>query len=190
MDTKTVCNKKGIEDVAFIQGLKSRNSQLTRTFFYEEIAGGLKHVQFNLFNGCVEYDELVSELYIFLAADAWRKLDTFEGKNGSHLKTWMSPVAWRFFMSNYDRLMERESTEDSLDRGDVARSTDKSIEIAMDVNAVLKRMPNRRYAEALEWLLLKGYSAEELAKMWGTNAANVYNIKHRAIQQFGELYGR
>ena len=190
MKTSAVCNKREIEDRVFIQGLKSGNSQLTRTFFYEEIARVMKHVQFDLFNGSVEYDELVSELYIFLAADGWRKLDTFEGKNGSHLRTWMSPVAWRFFMSNYDRLMERESTEDALDKSEMARSIDKSVEMAMDVNAVLQRMPNRRYAEVLEWLLLKGYSAEALAKMWGTNAANVYNIKHRAIQQFVELYGR
>ena len=49
-------------------------------------------------------------------------------------------------------------------------------------------MPNKRYVQVLQWMLVEGYDADEVATKLNTTAANVYNIKHRAIVQFVEVY--
>ena len=61
-------------------------------------------------------------------------------------------------------------------------------EIAMDVNTTFERMPNKRYVQVLQWMLVEGYDADEVATKLNTTAANVYNIKHRDIVQFVEVY--
>ena len=39
-------------------------------------------------------------------------------------------------------------------------------------------------------MILEGYSAEDVATMFKTTTANVYNIKHRAIIQFVDIYNK
>ena len=67
---------------------------------------------------------------------------------------------------------------------------DLRIQIAIDVNAVLRKMQNRRYADIIRLLLIEGYPAQDVAEMLGMKVSNVYNLKHRAIVQFIELYGQ
>jgi DNA-directed RNA polymerase specialized sigma24 family protein len=62
------------------------------------------------------------------------------------------------------------------------------VDIRMDIEKVMKMMPNRRYAEVLKLNLYYGYSAEDIAVILDTTVSNVYNIKHRAIVQFVETF--
>ncbi len=177
-------------DATFIEALKNGNNEISRQFFYKEIGGILHKIRMEVFHGYVEFDELVSELYLYLSRDNWTKLDGFDGKNGCHLRTWMIPVAWRYLMSIRERLLKTENFEE--DSGVIRDSVrdDLRIQIAIDVNAVLLRMPNQRYAEIIRLLLIEGYASQDVADMLGMNVGNVYNLKHRAINQFIELYGQ
>lgn len=179
---------KGISDKEYIFALKDGDNELVHAFFYEELNVLLSRIKFDLFHGKVEYDELVSELYLYLSANGWSKLDSFAGKNGCHLKTWMSPVAWRFFIKEYERLVLQESSDEELEDTEMGCGLEQSIEMNVDVESVLEAMPNERYAEIIELMVLKGYPADEVAAMLHTNVANVYNIKHRAVSQFIEYY--
>ena len=75
---------------------------------------------------------------------------------------------------------------------DSARASDilSDDDIRMDIEKVLKMMPNRRYAEVLKLNLYYGYSAEDIAVILDTTIPNVYNIKHRAVMQFISIYGK
>lgn len=64
------------------------------------------------------------------------------------------------------------------------------IRIAIDVNAVLERMTNQRYSEMLRLLVIEGYTASEVAEMLDMKIDDVYNLKHSAIKQFIEIYGK
>lgn len=64
------------------------------------------------------------------------------------------------------------------------------VDIRMDIEKVMKMMPNRRYAEVLKLNLYYGYSAEDIAVILDTTVSNVYNIKHRAVMQFISIYGQ
>lgn len=177
-------------DAIFIKALKMGNNEISRQFFYKEIGGILHKIRMEVFRGNVDFDELVSELYLYLSRDNWSRFDGFDGKNGCRLRTWMIPVAWRFFMSIQERLLRTEKIDDN---SGVIRSSvrdDLRIQIAIDVNAVLSRMPNQRYAEIIRLLLIEGYASQDVADMLDMRVENIYNLKHRAINQFIELYGQ
>lgn len=177
-------------DAIFIEALRNGNSEMCRQFFYIEIAGILHKIRLEVFRGNVDFDEMVSELYLYLSQDNWAKLAGFDGKNGCRLRTWMIPVAWRYFMSIRERLLNTENTDEYLCAVGDPTNDDLRIQIAIDINAVLSRMPNQRYAEIIRLLLIEGYAAQDVADMLDMKVENVYNLKHRAIAQFLELYGQ
>ena len=177
-------------DAIFIKTLKMGNNEISRQFFYKEIGGILHKIRMEVFRGNVDFDELVSELYIYLSRDNWTKFDGFDGKNGCRLRTWMIPVAWRYFMSIRERLLKTEKIDDNSGVIKHSIRDDLRIQIAIDVNAVLSRMPNQRYAEIIRLLLIEGYASQDVADMLDMKVENIYNLKHRAINQFIELYGQ
>ncbi len=176
------------QDAIYIKALKMGNNEISKQFFYKEIGGILHKIRMEVFCGHIDFDELVNELYLYLSQDNWTKLDGFDGKNGCRLRTWVIPVAWRYFMSVRERLLSTENIEDAS--GGVSVRDDLRIQIAIDVNAVLLRMPNQRYAEIIRLLLIEGYAPHDVADILDIRVANVYNLKHRAITQFTELYGQ
>lgn len=178
------------QDAIFIETLRNGNSELCRQFFYQEIGGILHKIRMEVFRGNVDFDEMVNELYLYLSRDNWAKFDGFDGKNGCRLRTWMIPVAWRYFLSIRERLLYQENNDDNPDAIRDYANDDLRIQIAIDVNAVLSKMPNRRYAEIIRLLLIEGYVAQDVADMLDMKVENVYNLKHRAITQFIELYGQ
>ncbi len=178
---------KKISDAEYIIGLRSGNDHITGSFFYGLCGYTLNDIRFSLMQNMIEYDELVNELYIYLSKDNWHKLDTFAGLNGCSLCSWMVRLAWRFFMSRRERLLGATSVSvDDVQIEDVVDSLD--MEIAMDVETTLSKMKNERYVKVLKWMLVNGLDAEEVANLLNTSIPNVYNIKHRAIVQFVEIY--
>ncbi len=179
-----------VQDVIYTQALKNCDSQVCHQFFYKEIGGILHKIRMEVFGGNVDFDELVSELYIYLSRDNWSKLDGFDGKNGCRLRSWMIPVAWRYFMSIRERLLKSENFGNNSGAFEDSVRDDLRIQFAIDMNAVLSRMPNQRYAEIIRLLLIEGYAPQDVADMLDMRVENVYNLKHRAITQFIELYGQ
>lgn len=178
------------QDAIYIDALRSGNNEMCQQFFYKEIGGILHKIRMEVFGGKVDFDEMVSELYLYLSRDNWAKFDGFEGKNGCRLRTWMIPVAWRYFMSIRERLYSNENTEENLSAIRDCVNDDLRIQIAIDVQAILSKMTNQRYVEIIRLLLIEGYAAQDVADMLDMKVENVYNLKHRAITQFINLYGQ
>lgn len=177
-------------DAILIEALRNGNNEICRQFFYKEIGGILHRIRMEVFHDKVDFDEMVSEFYLYLSRDNWSKFDGFDGKNGCRLRTWMIPIAWRYFLSIRERLLNFKNSEDNPRAIRDSVRDDLRIQIAIDVNAVLSRMPNQRYAEIIRLLLIEGYIPQDLADLFDMRVENVYNLKHRAIVQFIELYGR
>lgn len=184
-------HNKTYSDNDYISGLKHGNSKTIQSFFYSLCNFTLNDIRWSLMQGRIDYDELVNELYLYLSADNWHKLDTFEGKNNCSLKSWMVRLAWRFFIQPRSRLLF-DGCQSEYEKGDRVEETEDALnlEIAMDVGATFKRMANKRYVQVLKWMLIDGYDADEVAKFLDTPVSNIYNIKHRAIVQFVETYNR
>lgn len=189
MSTNATNERRTYTDAEYVLGLKQNDNRVTYQFFYAEIASVLKDIQFSLFAGRVEYDELVNELYLYLQRDNWRKLDTFMGLNDAHIRTWINTVSWRYFFNIREKIQEKSSQEAVIEASKNNESCDINMDISMDVAKILATMKNERYSEVLVLMLIEGYSAEELARKWNTSVDNVYNIKHRTIKKFINLYG-
>lgn len=190
METAKNPKQLNSQDAIFIEALRNGNNTTCQQFFYNEIGGILHKIRMEVFRGNVDFDEMVSELYLYLSRDNWSRFDGFDGKNGCRLRTWMIPVAWRYFMSIRERLLHTENTEDNPGAIRDYANDDLRIQIAIDVNTVLSKMPNQRYAEIIRLLLIEGFSAQDVADMLDVKVENVYNLKHRAIVQFIDLYGK
>ena len=189
-------NKRQINhiDAEIILGIKSSDPAISEFYvkrlFYIELKALLTTIQYSLYKGTIEYDELVNELYIHLSRNNWEALDSYRGDNKARLSTWLSRVAWRFFMNSYRKYSRMTSDEGSaLDCVKFAEIL-SDVDIRMDIEKVMKMMPNRRYAEVLKLNLYYGYSAEDIAVILDTTVSNVYNIKHRAVMQFISIHGQ
>lgn len=178
-------------DQIVIRGLKSTDpeihSRCVHRVFYEDAELLLHSIQCSLFKGTVEYDELVNELYLYLSRNGWRLLDSFQGRNGARFSTWLSHVAWHYFM-NYYKKGKRVDYLDDLSAFDLHVSTITVDDMRMDIEQALSRMTNKRYVSVIRLLIIEGRKTEEVAKMLDTSIQNIYNLKHRAIASFLELY--
>lgn len=181
-------------DAEIIVGLKSSDSAIrdfyVNRLFYKELKPLLCTIQYSLFKGTVDYDELVNDLYIHLSRNNWSALDSYRGDNQARLSSWISRVAWHYFMNSYRRLSRVLPDEDGVLESMKPYAVVSDDDIRMDIEEVLKLMPNRRYAEVLKLNLYYGYPAEDIAVLMNTTVSNVYNIKHRAVMQFISIYGR
>ena len=175
-------------DQMVIAALKAGDSVVTRRFLYEELAGLLETIRQKVFGRRVDYDELVSELYLSLSADSWRRLDTFTARGSCRLRTWMSAVAWRHFLKLQEEKGEDLPDSGEIDKPDSGTAPDMQLQMAIDVRDTLDRMPNRRFARVLSMLLLEGFTPKETAEALGTTVDNIYNMKRRAIEQFVSFY--
>lgn len=178
---------KKVSDKEYINGLKRGDKDITEMFFYGLCNYMLNDIKFSLMQGSVEYDELVSELFIFLSKDNWHKLDTFSGINGCSLCSWVARITWRYFMKQRERLLGKAAldiTEIQID--DIDNYLEE--EIVEDVMSTFENMSNERYVQILQWMFVEGYEADEVAEKLNTTKSNVYNIKHRAIVQFVETF--
>lgn len=191
METTATLKQINPTDALYVKALKDGDNRMSRKFFYEETAGILHRIRMEVFRGQVDFDEMVSELYLYLSHDGWSRLDSFGGHNNCRLRTWLIPVAWRFFLGIRERMLSSRNADGyDMTTLDGASDDDLRIQIAIDINAVLRKMQNRRYADIIRLLLIEGYPAQDVAEMLGIKVANVYNLKHRAIVQFIELYGQ
>lgn len=173
------------QDANYICGLKNHDEKIIHQFFYHEISGILHKIRAEVFHIYVDFDELVNELYLYISQDEWSKLDGFVSKNNCCLRTWIIPVAWRFFIKLRENLITSDINSEVTK--DIISTNDLRIQIAIDVNATLSKMPNKRYSEIIRLLLIEGYAALDVADMLDMRVENVYNLKHRAITQFIEL---
>lgn len=185
--TSPLADFSPLPDDDYINGLKTGNPDITRSFFYDLCRYPLTDITRSLMGGVLDYDDVVNELYLYLSTDNWRKLDTFRAFNGCRLSSWVSVVAWRFFMQARTRLLHQASTDMAeLETG--ASSIDIDIEISIDVENTFAAMPNKRYVSLLRLMLIEGYDTIETAQKLGTSVDNIYNLKRRAIQQFIAIY--
>lgn len=182
-------------DREIIQGLIDRDNRITGQFLFVRCCPLLSAIMRNVFDGRVEYDELVAQLYDYLMANDCARLRQFQFR--SSLYQWLKVVATRFFIRYRDSVIEERSQEPLYEIGEEgAVDSIRDISVRMDVCALLAMMENRRYAEAIRRLVLDEVEPSRYAEEIGVSVDNLYNIKRRAMAAFAQLavkyytYGR
>ena len=173
--------RKKFSDQEYITGLKSQNGKVVTDFFYGLLESLLKDIQYSLFKGKVEYDELVNELYLYLMENDAARLRSFEYR--SSVYQWLKVLAIRYFIKRRGHVIDDVSHEHPYS-GD---SGEEDSHAGDDLERLFGLMPNERYVMVIKRLVLEDENPERLACEMNITVANLYNIKRRAMAQLARV---
>ena len=100
-----------MNDKQIIEALIARDERVTRHFFFESCRPLFLSIIRYVFSYEVDYDEFVSEFYLYLMEDDAYRLKQFQGR--STIYQWLKITAIRYFVAKRDSMIEMES-KDSL----------------------------------------------------------------------------
>lgn len=169
-----------------ISSLIEKDETVTRQFFYRNCRPLLYKLIGEIFSTHVDYDELVSELYLHLMEDNARRLRSFNGN--SSIYQWIKKVAYNFYLDLklHRRVIENESSDRLYEKRDDLTDFSEQ-EAQMDVATLLERIENERYRMVLQKVVLDGMDYDELSKITGLKKSNLYNIKKRAMAELRRI---
>ena len=175
-------------DQEIIQGLINRDARITQDFFFVRCRPLIISIIKYVFSYPVDYDEFVSELYIYLVDNDCKKLREFQFR--SSLFVWIKVVAIRYFIRKRDHVIDINNGmppyNKTIKDGDTV-DTEASINARMDLERLFLSMRNERYVFVIRKLILEDVQPEFLARNMGVTVANLYNIKKRAISALSEV---
>lgn len=173
-----------LSDSEIVKGIVANNPQIIEYFFIKKCSNLFMYIVSSVFDGKVEREELINELFLYLAGDNWRKLREFNYK--STLITWVSVVATRFFLKKRDKLIEKDSSEALIIENE-NNNLNSISEDSINIRMAIEKMPNERYKRAIQLLDLQECSYENVATKLNVTVANLYNIHRRAIAQLSYI---
>ena len=165
-------------DREIVEALIARDEQVTQQFFFRDCRPLFLSIIHNLFSYEVDYDEFVSEFYLYLMErDAYR-LRLFEGR--SSIYQWLKITAIRYFIAKRNRMVSMESNQRDTQR-EVDGCEDRTEQTKMDMEQLFAEMPNRRYVYVIRRLCLHDADPRDVAAELNISVDNLYNIKKRAM---------
>ena len=174
-------------DQEIVKALIGRDSRVTAQFFFKDCRPLMLSIIYRVFDKQkVDYDEVISELYIYLMANDARRLRQF--KFESTLYQWLKTTTIRFCLKlkTDGMVIDNESQEPLINSGREFSSTESS-QARIDMETLLRQMKNQRYALVIRLLMIDDRTPEEVARQLCVTVDNLYNIKRRAIQALAEV---
>lgn len=174
-------------DREIISSLIACDPKVTSQFFFKDCRPLFISVIRRVFEKqIVDYDEIISELYVLLLENDAKKLRSF--KFESTLYQWLKTIAIRhcILLKSKAKVIDDDSQE-SLNNSQCELSLAESSQARMDMETLLRQMKNQRYALVIRLLMIDDRTPEEVARQLCVTVDNLYNIKRRAIQALTEF---
>jgi len=174
-------------DQEITSSLIAHDPKVTAQFFFRDCRPLFISIIRRVFgNQIVDYDEIISELYVLLMENDARKLRTFNYE--STLFQWLKTIVVRHCLElkRRGKVIDNESQEPLVNSGK-SLSYVESSQATMDVESLLRQMNNQRYVLVIHLLMIEEKSPEEVAKQLSITVANLYNIKCRAMKALVEV---
>lgn len=181
-----VTEQERYTDQELVAGLISNDSRIIRYLFYVRCNKLFQYIINSVFDGRVSNDELISELFLYLAHNNWAKVRQFDFR--STFYTWLSVVSVRYFQKKRNSLLEIELSETLIsymreDIDGIIKDYD-----SFELRSAISSMANPRYKEVITQLDLEDKEPKEVAKALGITVANLYNLHRRAIISLRNIY--
>lgn len=176
-----------MNNLEIVEKLIARDGEVTQKFFFEECRPLFKSIINNVFSYEVDYDEFVSEFYIYLLENDARRLKQYEGR--SSIYQWIKIVAIRYFIAKRNRLIEDRSSEPLYRKptADEICYDEHRNDAVMDLERLFALMPNKRFVYAIRRLVLEDAEPADVAEELEVTVGNLYNIKKRAIAELTDI---
>ena len=174
-------------DQEIISSLIARDPKVTSQFFFKDCRPLFISVIRRVFDKqIVNYDEIISEIYILLMENDAKKLRSF--KFESTLYQWLKTIAIRhcLLLKSKVKVIDDKSQE-PLNNSQRELSLAESSQVRMDMETLLRQMKNQRYALVIRLLMIEDNTPEDVARQLCVTVDNLYNIKRRAIQALTEV---
>lgn len=184
-----------MSDRQLVKLLLANDEDAVRHVFFQRCDNMFSHILGNMpSDHAAKKEELISDFYLFLCEDDWRRLRQFQFR--SRLDTWLSVTAIRFFNSKISVLQTKKKALDSLNNEAVGQIPDRYDLIdemsRLELYEAIEQLPKPRERFALLGELA-GKSAEEIANELGCSVSAVYNLTkkaRKALKKKMKGYGR
>lgn len=174
-------NMDYLSDRQLVDLLLTNDEKVVEYVFFHRCDGMFAHIINDVFQSQVKKEELITDFYLFLSADNWRRLRQFEFR--SELNTWLTVVAIRYFNQKKDEIQTNlGNLEESL-MMEVCQIPD-DFDIIDELSRVelyeaINQLPKHRERLALLGMLA-GKKAETIAEELGITVMAVYNLTKKA----------
>lgn len=174
-------NMDYLSDRQLVDMLLTNDEKVVEYVFFHRCDGMFAHIINDVFQSQVKKEELITDFYLFLSADNWRRLRQFEFR--SELNTWLTVVAIRYFNQKKDEIQTNlGNLEESLMK-EVCQIPD-DFDIIDELSRVelyeaINQLPKHRERLALLGMLA-GKKAETIAEELGITVMAVYNLTKKA----------
>lgn len=174
-------NMDYLSDRQLVDMLLTNDEKVVEYVFFHRCDGMFAHIINDVFQSQVKKEELITDFYLFLSADNWRRLRQFEFR--SELNTWLTVVAIRYFNQKKDEIQTNlGNLEESLMK-EVCQIPD-DFDIIDELSRVelyeaIDQLPKHRERLALLGMLA-GKKAETIAEELGITVMAVYNLTKKA----------
>ena len=178
---KRLQNMDRLSDRQLVDLLLANDEDAIEYVFFHRCNDMFAHVINGIFHEQVKKEELVTDFYLYLRTDDWRRLRQFEFR--SELNTWLTVVAIRFFNEKKtalqtgiaeDKVQTLEAVEQIADDYDLFSEISR-VELYKAVESLPK--PRERMALLGE---LAGKRAEAIASELGLTVSAVYKLIKKA----------
>ena len=170
-----------LSDRQIVDLLLANNKEVLEYVFFHRCDGMFARVISSVFQSQVKKEELITDFYLFLSAEDWRRLRQFEFR--SELDTWLTVVAIRFFNQKKSLLRTNSVDLPSLlekEAGEIPDDYDILDEMSkVELYEAIEKLPKTRERFALLGVLA-GKSAGIIAKELGCTVTAVYNLTKKA----------
>lgn len=141
-------------DQEIVASLIRRDPQATARFFFNDCRPLFLSVIRRVFGTqAIDYDEIISELYVLLMENDAKKLRSFRFE--STLYQWLKTTAIRhcLWLKQKARVIDNESQEPPINKGGEHLSIE-SLQAQIDLECLLQQMRNQRYALVVRLLMI------------------------------------
>ena len=188
MNEKKIRYFDGLDDRALVALLLDNNEEAIDYLFFHRCNDMFSHIVHSVFQSQGKKEELVTEFYLYLRENDWKKLRNFEFRSG--LNTWLTVVSVRYFKKIQQNQTKNVAVEPQLFSEVLKDETDSyniedemtRIELYKTIDKLSK--PRERYALLAE---LAGKATDEIAADMNCSASAVYNLTKRARMELKKL---
>ena len=181
MKWKRWYNMDYLSDRQLVDMLLTNDEKVVEYVFFHRCDGMFAHIINDVFQSQVKKEELITDFYLFLSADNWRRLRQFEFR--SELNTWLTVVAIRYFNQKKDEIQTNlGNLEESLMKEvcQIPDDFDLFDEMSrVELYEAIDKLPKSRERMAILGELA-GKKAETIAEELGCTVAAVYNLTKKA----------
>lgn len=170
-----------LSDRQLVDLLLANDKETVEYVFFHRCDGMFAHVISDIFKSQVKKEELITDFYLYLSEDNWRRLHQFEFR--SELNTWLTVVAIRYFNQRKYALQTNTEDLDAPFNKGVSQIPDE-FDIFDEMSKVelyeaIDRLPKPRERFALLGELA-GKKTETIAEELGCTVTAVYNLTKKA----------